>query len=283
MPDLTEAIIMLRRYLPPPKTETVTLQEALGRVAAVDPFAPEDLPHYARSAMDGYAVRSEDVSFASRNNPVILTVVDALQAGCFPRRPLESGGAVAVATGAPIPESADAVVRVKDTRPVAQSENSPFVPVGGQVAILASVPKGKNISPKGEDVHGDEKIVCAGEKLTPVYIGLLAACGFWKISAFSKPRAKVIPTGNELLSVETTPSVGQVRNSTAWAVAAALKECGVEPSVFEPMPDELDTLTASLSEAINNFDLVVSCDGISVGQSDLVLEAWKRLGAQILF
>ncbi len=283
MPDLTEAIIMLRRYLPPPKTETVTLQEALGRVAAADLFAPEDLPHYDRSAMDGYAVRSEDISSASRDNPVILTVIDVLQAGCLPRRPLGAGEAVAVATGAPIPEGADAVVRVEDTRPVTQSGNSRFVPVGGQVAILASVPKGKNISPKGEDVQRGEKIVFAGEKLTPAHIGLLASCGFWKISVLSKPKAAVIPTGNELVSIEATPSIGQIRNSTVWAVAAALKECGVEPSVFEPVPDELDILTARLSEAIDNFDLVVTCGGVSVGQSDLVREAWKQLGAQILF
>ncbi|MFN4180558.1 MAG: molybdopterin molybdotransferase MoeA, partial [Armatimonadota bacterium] len=141
----------------------------------------------------------------------------------------------------------------------------------------------KNISPKGEDVQRGEKIVCAGEKLTPAHIGLLAACGFWKISVFSKPKAAVIPTGNELVPVEAKPSAGQVRNSTAWAVAAAMKECGVEPSVFEPVPDELDTLTARLSEAIDNFDLVVTCGGVSVGQSDLVREALKQLGAQILF
>lgn len=283
MPDLMEAIEKLKRNLPSLKVETVPLPEAVRRLVAIDFFAPEDLPPFPRSAMDGYAVRSEDIVFASRQNPAILTVVDAVQTGSIPNRPVGHGEAVIVATGALIPEGADTVVPVENTRPLTPSEFSPFAEVGGKVSVLVSVPRGKNVSPRGEDLKKGEEIVKVGTRITPAHIGLLASCGFWEIPVFAKPKAAVIPTGSEIVPTQAKPSIGQVRNSTAWAVAASLKECGVEPVVFDSVPDDLETLRKRFSEAVESFDLVFTCGGVSVGQQDLVREAWKGLGAQLLF
>jgi molybdopterin molybdotransferase len=118
MVDLAEIVQQIKSHLPPLKVERVSLPEALGRIVAEDLFAPEDVPSYPRSAMDGYAVRAEDIATASRDNPVILTVVDQIPAGSAPKRPLRKGEAAAIATGAPLPEGADTVVRVEDTKPV---------------------------------------------------------------------------------------------------------------------------------------------------------------------
>jgi molybdopterin molybdotransferase len=150
------------------------------------------------------------------------------------------------------------------------------------VAILVATPKGKNISPVGEDVRKGELIARKGQKVTPALIGLLATCGFFELPVLARPSAAVIPTGNELVDVTAKPSIGQVRNSTAWAIAGALKECGVEPTVFEPVQDDIDELARRFEEAINSFDLVITCGGVSVGQGDLVREAWKRLGAKVI-
>jgi len=282
MVELSEIVQQIKSHLPPLKVERVSLPEALGRIVAEDLFAPEDVPSYPRSAMDGYAVRSEDIASASRDNPVILTVVDQIPAGSVPKRPLRKGEAAAIATGAPMPEGADTVVRVEDTKPVNLSD-CPFASVGEKVAILVATPKGKNVSPVGEDVRKGELMAAKGQKVNSALIGLLAACGFFEITVFARPSAAVIPTGNELVAVTAKPSIGQVRNSTAWAIAAALKECGVEPSVFEPVRDDVDELSRCFEEAISSFDLVLTCGGVSVGQSDLVKEAWKRLGAKVIF
>ncbi len=293
MIELAEIVQQIKSHLPPLKVERVSLPEALGRIVAEDLFAPEDVPSYPRSAMDGYAVRAEDIAMASRENPVVLTVVDQIPAGSAPSRPLRRGEAAAIATGAPLPEGADTVVRVEDTRPVnchqpfasspATSRQSPIASGCRSVAILVATPKGKNVSPVGEDVRKGELIAAKGQKVTPALIGLLATCGFFELPVFACPSAAVIPTGNELVAVTAKPSIGQVRNSTAWAIAAALKECGVEPSVFEPVRDDVDELSQRFEEAVNNFDLVLTCGGISVGQGDLVKEAWKRLGAKVIF
>lgn len=282
MVEMAEIVCRIKSHLPPLKVERVSLPEAVGRIVAEDLFAPEDVPSYPRSAMDGYAVRAEDIAAASRENPVILTVVDQIPAGSAPQRPLGKGEAAAIATGAPMPEGADTVVRVEDTKPVNPSDH-PFVPVGEKVAILVATPKGKNVSPVGEDVRKGELIAAKGQKVTPALIGLLAACGFFELPVFTRPSAAVIPTGNELVAVAEKPSIGQVRNSTAWAIAAALQECGVKPSVFEPVRDDVDELSRRFEEAISDFDLVLTCGGISAGQSDLVKEAWKRLGAKVIF
>ncbi len=292
MVDLAEIVQQIKSHLPPLKVERVSLPEALGRIVAEDLFAPEDVPSYPRSAMDGYAVRAEDIATASRDNPVILTVVDQIPAGNAPKRPLRKGEAAAIATGAPLPEGADTVVRVEDTKPVnchqsfasspATSRQSPVASGCRSVAILVATPKGKNVSPVGEDVRKGELVARKGQKVTPALIGLLATCGFFELPVFAKPSAAVIPTGNELVDVTAKPSIGQVRNSTAWAIAAALKECGVEPTVFEPVRDDIDELSRRFEEAINNFDLVITCGGVSVGQGDLVREAWKRLGAKVI-
>jgi molybdopterin molybdotransferase len=285
MVDLAEIVQQIKSHLPPLKVERVSLPEALGRIVAEDLFAPEDVPSYPRSAMDGYAVRAEDIATASRDNPVILTVVDQIPAGSAPKRPLRKGEAAAIATGAPLPEGADTVVRVEDTKPVNFQPSSVSSPVSSgyySVAILVATPKGKNISPVGEDVRKGELIARKGQKVTPALIGLLATCGFFELPVFARPSAAVIPTGNELVDVTAKPSIGQVRNSTAWAIAGALKECGVEPSVFEPVRDDIDELARRFEEAINSFDLVITCGGVSVGQGDLVREAWKRLGAKVI-
>jgi len=274
MVDLAEIVQQIKSHLPPLKVERVSLPEALGRIVAEDLFAPEDVPSYPRSAMDGYAVRAEDIATASRDNPVILTVVDQIPAGSAPKRPLRKGEAAAIATGAPLPEGADTVVRVEDTKPVNFQPSSVSSSVASRqsvasgyysVAILVATPKGKNVSPVGEDVRKGELIARKGQKVTPALIGLLATCGFFELPVFARPSAAVIPTGNELVDVTAKPSIGQVRNSTAWAIAGALKECGVEPTVFEPVRDDIDELARRFEEAINSFDLVITCGGVSVG------------------
>lgn len=180
------AMKQVKTNLPVLGTEVVTLPEAGGLVLAEDLFSGEDLPPHPRAAMDGYAVRAEDISTASPQSPALLTVVDTVAAGGYPSRPVKKGEAVTIATGAPMPEGADTVVPVEYTRPV-NATQSRFASVGEKVAVLTSVTKGKNVSPVGEDVRKGEKIASKGQRITPALVGLLAACGFWKVPVVKLP------------------------------------------------------------------------------------------------
>lgn len=282
MLKLSMAMKQVKTNLPVLGTEVVTLPEAGGRVLAEDLFSGEDLPPHPRAAMDGYAVRAEDISTASPQSPALLTVVDTVAAGGYPSRPVKKGEAVTIATGAPMPEGADTVVPVEYTRPV-NATQSRFAPVGEKVAVLRSVPKGKNVSPVGEDVRKGEKIASKGQRITPALVGLLAACGFWKVPVVKLPEITILPTGSELVPVTQKPDISQVRNSTAWALAAAVEECGCQVTVLPPVCDDIERLMGILKEVAQKHDMVITCGGVSVGQHDLVRLAWEKLGGKVLF
>jgi molybdopterin molybdotransferase len=251
--------------------ERVNLLSALGRVLAEDVASPRDIPGFDNSAMDGYAVRSADVAAASESNPVRLNVIETVGAGRMPTHRLERGQAARTMTGAPIAEGADAIIQVEKTRGD-----------GTTVEILAAVEPQNFIRPRGEDLHAGETVLAAGRTLSPADIGTLASLSKSMVEVYRRPRVAIVATGDELIDIDQVPTGAQVVNSSGYALAAAIREAGGEPTILKIARDIPRDIRARLEEALT-FDAMLSTGGVSVGEFDHVKGALDELGLKQLF
>src|SRR6266550_3619819 len=215
-----------------PAVQTPIL-DTLGLALAEDIVADRDVPPFRNSAMDGYAVRGDDVVSA----PVELRVVGEVAAGEFPDRTVGPGEAMRIMTGAPMPEGADTVVRVEDT------DNASDV-----VTIAAATPKGIAVRQAGEDLKDGERVLAAGTVLRAAEIGLLAAVGRARVRVRKRPRVAVFSTGNEIVDLDAPLERGQIRDSNRYTLASAIRTTGAEPWVRGIVRDSPDALRAALRE-----------------------------------
>jgi molybdopterin molybdotransferase len=243
------------------------LTEAYGCVLAQDAVAPRDLPEFASSAMDGFAVRSSDIAGASPGSPVSLKVVGTALIGRRPDAVVGGGEAVRIATGAPIPAGADTVVPIENAEPGSQT-----------VAIFDAPPPGRHIRPPGEDVREGEVLVAAGKRLGPPELGLLANAGFPHPSVHPRPRVIVLSTGDELIPPTETPEFGQIRDSNAYAIFAALRDVGAMPVLAGIVRDDVEALKETVLSYVIQADAFISSGGVSVGERDVVKAAFFRRG-----
>jgi molybdopterin molybdotransferase len=244
-----------------PAVETPLL-DALGLVLAEDIAADRDVPPFRNSAMDGYAVRGEDVASA----PVELRVVGEVAAGGFPDRTVEPGEAMRIMTGAPVPDGADTVVRVEDT------DNASDL-----VTITAATPKGMAIRHAGEDLKKGETVLTKGTVLRAADIGLLASVGRARVRVRKRPRVAVFSTGDEIVDLDAPMERGQIRDSNRYTLASAIRAVGAEPWVRGIVRDSPDALRAALREAAA-ADAVVTSGGVSVGDHDHLKPVLSELG-----
>jgi molybdenum cofactor synthesis domain-containing protein len=251
-------------------TEVVPITEACGRILAEDVIAKYDVPHFDRSAVDGYAVKAEDTFGASVNNPVLLKLVGEVEVG---EKPIEmrSGEAVKVSTGSALPKGANAVVMLEYTK----EEN-------GVVEVYKSVIPFENVSRRGEDVKAGEVVLKAGEVLQPQDIGILAMLGYSEVAVLRKPVVAVVSTGNELVEVGADLEVGKVVNSNAPMLCCMLKQFGCELIYMGIVKDDYDELKNTLLKAVEVADCVITTGGTSVGKRDFVPEVVKEIGELIV-
>jgi|YelNatPaOPRAMG01_1025707.scaffolds.fasta_scaffold04362_7 molybdopterin molybdotransferase len=266
-----EALRIVLENVAPLGVERVALLDALGRVLAEEVRSPRDIPGFDNSAMDGYAVRSADVAHASESNPVRLAVVETVGAGAIPSHRVEAGQAVRTMTGAPIAPGADAIIPVERTRGE-----------GDSVEILAAVAPGESIRPRGEDVRAGQVAIEAGKLLRASDLGVLASVSRPMLSVYRRPRVAIVVTGDELVDIDEVPAAAQVVNSSAYALAAGIREAGAEASILRIARDRPEEIRERLSEAIR-FDAVLSTGGVSVGQFDHVKRVLDELGMRTLF
>ena len=245
------------------ETDEVPLEEAGGRVGSEDILSPLDVPPFPRSAMDGYAVRAED----TLNPPVLLTLKDTLEAGEVSSSRVEKGECIGVATGAPLPPGADAVVMVENTR---KDE--------GGVRIFKKVRKGENVIPRGEDILKGEKILQKGDILTPQIIGALAGVGKEKVRVYRKPRVRISLTGGEFIPPGKPLPPGKVYDINSFTLRYIVRDNGGIPFVTPPLPDDPEVIKKSILEDEKNFDLLVMVGGSSVGEKDFVPRVVKEIG-----
>ncbi len=267
-----EALQRILAGIGPLRPERVPLIESLGRVLAEDVISDIDVAPFDNSAMDGYAVRAEDVRDASQDAPVVLRVVDYVPAGKMPEREVGTGEASRIMTGAPMPEGADAVVKVEVTRGLENDGGS-----GGTVEIQRPVRPSENVRYRGEDVRVGDVVMKAGESVGAAGIGLLAAMGYHHVTVHRKPRVGIVSTGDELVEVAERPGPGRIRNSNAWSLSAQVLEAGGEPVVLGIARDTEEETKALLGRA-PEFDLMLSTGGVSMGDFDVVKSVLTGMG-----
>ena len=255
------------------RTERVDLAQASGRVAAADVVAGMPVPPFARSAMDGYAVRSADVAGASAASPITLDIVERIYSGQAPRAQITPGTCAEIATGAPLPAGADCVVMVEETAPGAGAES---------VAILASAAAGQHVGRAGGDIDRGERVVVAGDLLTPARAGAIAAVGQDTVEVFARPVVSIVSTGNEIVQAAgATPlGPGQIYDVNRFTLASIVGAHGGIAYPLAPAADTVEALDAALSAAAGS-DLVVFSGGSSVGERDLLVDAIARRGRMI--
>ncbi|MPZ62219.1 MAG: molybdopterin molybdenumtransferase MoeA [Propionibacteriales bacterium] len=255
-------------------TEAVHRHEALGRVPASAVLSGSALPGFARSTVDGYAVRAADTYGASDGLPAYLDLLGAVRMGVAPEFDVRPGGCVQIPTGAAIPEHADAVVMVEHT----QATMPDVIEVTRPVAV------GEGIVRADEDVAAGGELAPVGRPLRAQDLGLLAAAGIEEVEVRRRPRVAIISTGDEVVPASSRAlGHGQVRDATASALAALVTEAGGEPSLRGIVPDELGLLTKTLESAVHDCDVVVVSAGSSVGARDETAAAVESLGESGVF
>jgi molybdopterin molybdotransferase len=270
---VTEALAGFSPALRTP-TQTVALAEALGRVPTCDVIAPGPLPGFARSTVDGYAVRAADTYGASEGLPCYLDVVGAVRMGRQPDVTVTAGAAVEMPTGGVLPAGADAVVMVEYT-----NETMP-----GTVEVLRPIAPGGGVVHADDDVTAGTVLTPAGRPLRAVDLGMLAAAGVTKLLAHARPRVAILSTGDEVVPPATaTLRPGQVRDAIAPALAGLVVEAGGWPVPCGIVADDPAALRCALQLALAQSDLVVVSAGSSVGTRDATAEAVASLGKPGIF
>ncbi|MFM9330244.1 gephyrin-like molybdotransferase Glp [Paenibacillus mesotrionivorans] len=274
--QVEEAAARILERLQPGRTETVPLAEAWNRYLAEPLAADQPVPHFRRSGMDGYALRAEETAGASEDSPVRLAVTGIIPCGSIYDRRLEPGQAVRIMTGAAVPDGADAVVRLEDTLPEEEGE-------GGAVSILRSAKTGANISEIGLEIVQGEKLLEPGRRIGPGEAALLAMFGAAQVKVYARPRVAVFATGSELLAVEEPLAPGKIRNSNSYMLLAQLREAGCEPVLAGAIPDELELARQAVTAAMDDYDMVITTGGVSVGDYDILYDLTTGWDGELLF
>lgn len=250
------------------ESHEVSLDDALGRVLAGEASAPNDVPPFAASAMDGYAIRAADTIGGSAR----LTIVGESKAGTAAGVAVESGTAVRISTGAPIPEGADAVVPQELT----SVEDS-------TVIVQSPIRLAYHVRRAGEDIRAGELVLHAGSLLGPAELGVLASLNIPRPSVVRRPRVAVVGTGDELIDPGKPLKPGAIRDSNGPAIGGAVHRAGGELVARMRAGDGLDATVAVLSAALRDVDMLITTGGVSVGPHDHVRPALERLGFSEVF
>jgi molybdopterin molybdotransferase len=248
------------------KPSALALQDAAGKILATDIYAPINIPAFAQSGMDGYAI-----AFADIGKPIVLEGEQA--AGANLQTKVKEGTAVRIFTGAVVPEGADTVV-VQEKSKVAEG----FLQIEDD-----NLKKGDNVRLPGTEISKDALALPAGSILTPPAIGFLAGMGIANVEVIPNPRVSIIVTGNELQNPGTVPEFGKVYESNSFGLLAALRQLNINNAEVYNSKDDVDALTKTLNEALAKSDLVLMTGGVSVGDYDFTVIASEKCGVKKIF
>ena len=267
MIPLEDARARVLAALPEPRVERRLVRDALGLVLATDVLSPSTVPPFDNSAMDGYAVRYEDLSEV----PCVLEVSEDVAAGHVAVGSVQPGRAIKIMTGAPLPAGADTVVKVEDTVPGASS-----------VEILVKPEPGAAVRRAGGDVEAGSLIFPAGEVVTARHLGVLAAVGVDRAEVYRPVRVAVLSTGDEVMSPDTLDlAPGQIRDSNRPLLVGLLAEAGLEAVDYGIIRDDAEALRNTFANAARECDAVITSGGVSMGEYDLVKQVLTELGTPL--
>ena len=251
-------------------TEFVDLLAASDRILASPVTSQLDFPHWDNSAMDGYAVRYEDVHDCSEEKPAVLEIVAEIPAGVQPQSTIQSGQAARILTGAVMPAGADTVVMQERTR---REEN--------RVIILAAPKPQEFVRHQGTYYKAGTQLLPAGIRLQAPEIAVLAATHCTQLKVFRRPRVALLSTGNELVTPDKPLQPGQIVDSNRYALLALVKQSAAQPLMLGIVKDEPEALKQAIADAITQADVVLSSGGVSVGDYDYVEQVLESLGGKI--
>ena len=251
--------------------EVVHISEAFGRVLGEDIEALVNVPPFARSSMDGYAVKSEDTFGAGQNKPKRFKMAEKIHAGSVPAEDVKNGFCSQIATGAMVPSGADGVVKVEDTEKD-----------GEDILVYKPVYPGLHISPAGEDVSKGNIVLKKEDFLSPAKIGVLAALGMENIKVFRRPKAVIVPTGNEVKPLGADLLPGQIYDVNSHTLKTVLSIQGAETLIHSEIVEDRREKIEEVIDLYKGIDLIIFSGGSSVGERDVIVDAIKKEG-RILF
>jgi len=261
------------RGFAPLETEDVGLEDAWGRVLAADLVVPQALPPCDISTMDGYALQAKDTFGASESSPALLEVTGEVLMGSKPSLAVKPGEAVKIPTGGVLPERADAVVMVEHTQFIDEHT----------IQVYHTVAPGENVMQQGEDLKAGERILEQGLLLRSQELGLLALVGSTHVTVYRQPRVGIISSGDELVPIDATPTIGQLRNTNSYTAAALTRQAHALPQFLGIVKDNLDELRERLAAGLQTCDVVAVSGGSSVGTRDLTIQLIESIpDAEIL-
>ncbi|MCR5651151.1 MAG: molybdopterin molybdotransferase MoeA [Lachnospiraceae bacterium] len=266
-----EAVRILLKYADHVGKEKVSPEDLYGRVLAEDIVSDQNVPNFARSPYDGYAFRAEDTAGADEKNKVTLKVIENIRAGQVAQKQVESGTAVRLMTGAPIPEGADAVCKYEDTDFTDES-----------VDIKQQYFAGDNIIKAGEDIANGALLAKKGTPADPAVSGIAASLGMTEIPVYKRPVAALLSTGDEVVDINEPLQPGKIRNSNRYTISGALRRIGFDAVSAGHAQDDVEDLYNKILTAELISDIIISTGGVSAGDFDLVPKAMEEAGYEII-
>ena len=274
MVSVEEALQKILSCIEVLEPETKPILDCLGQVLAEDIRSTIDIPPLDNSAMDGYAVKAEDMRGASEASPKILSVTGKVAAGSMPRGEVKRGSAIRIMTGAPLPQGADAVVPFEDTDEVARKASHRDL---SQIGILCEVREGTNIRRKGEDIAKGSLVLKKGTVLRPAETGVLASLGHPAVAVIRRPVVSILATGDELTDIDQPLPAGKIYNSNTYTIAAEVRRYGGIAKILGIGRDSVRSLEQKIDEGLDS-DMLITSGGVSKGDYDVVKDVLAKCG-----
>lgn len=250
-----------------PKIEKIKTEDAYNRVLFEDIYSQIDFPPFDRALKDGFAIRSEDSYGANEENPVILEVIDFIEAGSITDKVVEKGKAIEISTGAAMPKGANAIVMAEYCN---KNKNT--------VDILKSATPDLDIAKKGSDIRMKKLLMKKGEILTPGKIGVLLSQGYKYINVFKKPLVGIISTGNEIVTLDDNLTFGKIYDINGNMIKNEAISCGADAKFLGIVNDDYDSLKEKIQESLTEVDIVIASGGTSAGLGDMMKNVLDELG-----
>lgn len=259
-----------------PQPVMVPIAQAHGLILGQDAISSEQVPPFANTAMDGFAVLASDTASATPDAPVVLRITRTVAAGAGPGEvALQPGEAIRIMTGAPMPPGADAVVPVESTKPMGPGDSGE-----GSVLILRPALSGDCIRPAGEDLDSGQLAFVAGTRLVAGHLGVLASIGIHEVLTWRRPVVGVLSTGDELVEAPAPLGPGQIRDSNRLTLLGLIREAGFEPLDLGLVPDDEAQITERITEGLSRCDALVTSGGVSMGDFDFIKVVLNRLSTR---
>lgn len=266
---LTARNIMFKNFIPPILPEVkINISDSYKRVLSREIFSSEDIPQFARSTVDGFAVKSSDTFGATEAMPTYLNIIGEVFMGEVASVSINTGDAVKIATGGMLPYGADAVVMIEDVQEVG----------GNMIEVMKPYAPGENVIQAGEDIKKGDLVFNKGHRIRPQDTGALAGLGITEIYVYAKPKVAIISTGDEIVSADKKIKPGQVRDINSYNLAGLISEAGGEPVKYGIFKDEYGVIKEVIVKALDESSMVLITGGSSVGTKDLTAKIINEVG-----